>query len=223
MSLTVSDSRYVLEVLSDSSSLQEILWNFCRLKDEKERLTLRDNPHFYAELPTSPEAYGDSVQIDPATDFRSASMFYVLTDKPKLAYIMTNRPDLQFFSNFWCPKDAFIFKGLGVLFFPRVSDILPDICGRLRGERVGKTSLRDTHCGFCERIPVSIVPSISRNRRELLPIITAGCPWAGLEFSIGCLPVLLPIHGSDDTCVRVCTGRAPAPDGPVRCDNIIPA
>ena len=117
MSLTVSDSRYVLEVLSDSSSLQEILWNFCRLKDEKERLTLRDNPHFYAELPTSPEAYGDSVQIDPATDFRSASMFYVLTDKPKLAYIMTNRPDLQFFSNFWCPKDAFIFKGLGVLFF----------------------------------------------------------------------------------------------------------
>lgn len=105
----------MLEVLSDSSSLQEILWNFCRFKDEKERLTLRDNPHFYAELPTLPEAYGDSVRIDPATDFRSANMFYVLTDKPKLAYIMTNR-DLQFFSNFWCPKDAFIFKGLGVLF-----------------------------------------------------------------------------------------------------------
>jgi hypothetical protein len=106
--------------------------------------------------------------------------------------------------------------------FSRVSDVLPDICGRLRGERVVKVSLRGAQCGFCERIPVSTVPSVSRNRRGLQPIITEGFPWTGWECSIGCLPVLLPVHGSDDTGVRVCTGRA-APNSPVCCDNIMPA
>ena len=103
------------EMLSDSSSLQEILWNFCRFKDEKERLTLRDNPHFYAELPTSPEAYGDSIKIDPIEDFRSADKFYVLTDNPKLVYIMTDR-DLRSLGNFWCPQNAIIFKGSAFCF-----------------------------------------------------------------------------------------------------------
>jgi hypothetical protein len=109
-------SQYLIHVperLSDSPSLQEILWNFSRFKDEKQRLTLMKNPHFYEELPTSPEAYGDSVKIDPTEDFRHANEFYVLTDKPELVYIMTDQV-LRTYGNFWCPKDAIIFKGLCV-------------------------------------------------------------------------------------------------------------
>jgi hypothetical protein len=105
----------VPEWLSNSPSLQEILWNFNRFMDGKKRLTLRENPHFYAEHPTSPEAYGDSVKIDPTEDFRHADEFYVLTDKPELVHIMTDQVS-QYFGNFWYPNNAIIFKGSDVWF-----------------------------------------------------------------------------------------------------------
>ena len=111
-------SQYLIpaqEMLSSSPSIQEVLWNFNRFKDEKLRLTLRENPHFYAELPISPRAYQYSIKIDPTEDFRHTNKFYVLTDKPELVYIMTNQV-LQRFGNFWCLDGAIIFKGLGVLF-----------------------------------------------------------------------------------------------------------
>ena len=102
-------------VLSDNPSIQEVLWNFGRFNDKKQRLTLRDNPHFYTELPTLTEAYGDSFKIDPTEDFLHANEFYVLTDKPDHVHIMTDQ-DWQSFGNFWCPQNAIIFKGLGILF-----------------------------------------------------------------------------------------------------------
>ena len=122
-------------VLSDRPSLQEILWNFSRFKDEKKRLTLRDNPHFYTKLPTSLEAYGDSLKIDPTEDFQHGNKFYVLTDKPELVHVMIDR-DLQSFGNFWCPKDSIIFKGLGVLFlsFSAFLDALQTSVGRSGGK-----------------------------------------------------------------------------------------
>ena len=106
-------------MLSGSPSLQEILWNFSHLKNEKNRLTLGENPHFYAELPTSPEAYGDNVKIDPTEDFRHANKFYVLTDKPEPVYVISDQV-WQSFVNFWCPQNAIIFKGsdLFFLYFP---------------------------------------------------------------------------------------------------------
>ena len=201
----------VLERLSDCPSVQEILWNFSHYKDEQKRLTLSENPHFYAELPTSPEEYGDSLKIDPTEDFRHADKFYVLIDKPELVHIVTDRVS-QCFGNFWCLKNAFIFKGLGVFFvLSPVSEVLPDICGRLRGESIIKTSLAGTYCGFCKQILVPTVPRTSRNHRGLQPIITEGCPWIGWKCSTGCLPV----HISVDIGFRICTGRATS-DYPVR-------
>ena len=107
---------HVPERLSTSPSIQEIFWNFNRVLDEKQRLTLKDNPHFYAGLPTSPEAYDDVVKIDPTEDFRHANKFYVLTDKPELVHIVTGQVS-QFFSNFWRPQNAIIFKGRSIFFF----------------------------------------------------------------------------------------------------------
>ena len=101
------------ESVSDNPSLQEILWNFSCIKQEG--MTLRNNPHFYAELPTSPEEYEDSLKIDPTEDFQDGNKFYVLTDKPELVHIKTDKV-LRSFGNFWCPKDSIIFKGSGVIF-----------------------------------------------------------------------------------------------------------
>lgn len=106
----------VPEILSDTPNLQEILWNFSRFKDKKKRLTLKENSHFYAELPTSPEAYRDSLKIDPTEDFRHTDKFYVLTDTPEPIHIMSDLV-LHSFGNFWFPKDAIIFKGSDILFF----------------------------------------------------------------------------------------------------------
>ncbi|KAH9998929.1 hypothetical protein BJV77DRAFT_1147656 [Russula vinacea] len=79
----------VSEILSDSPTHQEILWNFSRFKDEKKRLTLTENPYFYEtyQLPTSPEKYDDRFQVHPTKDFwfarSSGQKLYVLTDKPE--------------------------------------------------------------------------------------------------------------------------------------------
>jgi hypothetical protein len=202
----------VPEVLGDSPSLQEILWKFCRFKDKKKRLTLRENPHFYTELPTSPEAFCESVKIDPTEDFRHGNKFYVLIDRPEPVYIMAGQV-LQTFGNFWCPKDAIILKGkVSCFVISHVSDVFPDIRGRLRGESI----VRGTYCGVCKLLPpVSTVPRASTNRRGLRPIITEGYPGMGWERSIGCVP----IHSSVDIGLYVCTGQV-ASYSPVRYDVI---
>ena len=102
--------------LSRSPSIQEILWNFSSFKDEEQRLTLKDNPHFYPELPKLLDAYGDNYKMDPTEDFQHANKFYVLTDRPELVHIMTDQVSRSF-GNLWCPKNSIIFKGLGVVFF----------------------------------------------------------------------------------------------------------
>ena len=114
ISLPASHCQYltpVLELLGDSPTLQEILWNFSRFKDEKKHLALREHPHFYAELPTSPAAYASSVKIDPTEDFRHSNKFYVLTDNPELVHITTNQVS-QSSGNLLSPPNAIIFKGL---------------------------------------------------------------------------------------------------------------
>lgn len=78
-------------------------------------MTLSDNPHFYTELPTSPDEYVNSLRIDPTEDFQHVGTFYVLTDKPKLVHIKTDQVSRSF-GNFWCPKNSIIFKGSNVLF-----------------------------------------------------------------------------------------------------------
>ena len=211
-------SQYLIpvpEVLSDSPSLQEIVWNFSRFKDEKQRLTLLDNPHFYSD-PISLEANGGSLRIDPTDDFRHTNKFYVLTaatDKPEPLYIVTDW-GLQSFSNFWCLQNAVIFKGFAPYFcFITDSDDLPDICGRLRGDCAVRESLGGTCYGFCRQL-VPTVPKAFRNCR-LQPIITQGYPWMSWEKLIGRLPTL----GSIDFGLCVCSGRA-THDSLVRCDVI---
>jgi len=106
-------------VLGQSPELKEILWNFRRFKDQKRRLTLKQNPCFYSWLPMSPEAYGGKFCIDPIENFQLEKI-RVLTDNPGQTgrvYLQTAQ-NTRAFGNVWVPKTAIIFKG------PRFSVIL---------------------------------------------------------------------------------------------------
>ena len=101
-------------MLNENPTLAEILWNFGRFKDER-RITLKQNPHFYTHLPTSPDAYVGGFTMEPTEDFRHADKFYVLTDRQGFTYFKIGQYT-QCFGNFWCPNGAIIFKGEHVLY-----------------------------------------------------------------------------------------------------------
>ena len=203
------------EVVNENPSLAEILWNFSRFKDER-RLTLKQNPHFYTHLPTSPDAYGGRFEMKPTEEFQHADKFYVLTDRQGLAFLKTDQ-HTRCFGNFWCPNGAIIFKGGHILFcfvflfFP-VPDILPDLSGRLVGESIIKASLETKHWQFCTPPSVSVTPILSTvaNDRGCPPILIMECPCENWIRQIDGLP------GSSDIDLTICAGRVP-PDNPVRC------
>jgi hypothetical protein len=201
--------------------LQEILWNFCRLKDKEKRLALKENPHFYAHLPTSSQAYGGGFKIDPVKDFRHVDRFYVLTDRPSLVYIKTDQYS-RCFGNFWCPNGAIIFKCLQVLFLlsqTPFSDVLSDLSGRLERETIIKTSLESTNWRFCTQPPAYTKPNqgdnlnAEGNPRRYRPILSLSleCPCENWKCHMDDLP------GSDVLInLRVCAGRV-SPDSLVCC------
>jgi hypothetical protein len=101
-----------LEELCRSSNLNEILWNFGRVKNGKGRLTLKQNPHFYNVLPRSPEKYGDKFLMEPIETYLQKEIS-VLTDNLGQAgrvFLKTDKKT-RAFGNVWIPKDTIIFKG----------------------------------------------------------------------------------------------------------------
>jgi hypothetical protein len=111
MSLLVTGS--CTELVRFDSTFKDILWDLYRLRDMKKRLTLMDNPHFYAKLPKLREEYESRIEIDPTKDFWQADKFYVLTDRQEPVYIRTDQVTLTF-GNFWRSENALIFKGLSI-------------------------------------------------------------------------------------------------------------
>jgi hypothetical protein len=108
--------------------LSEILWNFSRYRDDR-RLTLKQNPHFYKDLPGT---YKDDFQshpieqfVDALEDFKGDSLdrvkskptpkISVLTDRQGRIYLESGQ-DSRAFGNVWCPQNAIIFKGSSFLF-----------------------------------------------------------------------------------------------------------
>ena len=97
-------------VLTRHATLPEVLWNFSRFKGEK-RLTLKQNPHFYEVLPTSPERYGGGFTMDPIKTFQHQNIS-VLIDNPGPGRVfLETAKETRVFRNAWVPKDSFIFKG----------------------------------------------------------------------------------------------------------------
>jgi hypothetical protein len=108
--------------------LTEVLWNFSRYRDNR-RLTLKQNPHFYKDLPGT---YKDDFQSDPIEQFfdalgdskgdsldrdksKPAPKISVLTDRQGRIYLESGQ-DSRAFGNVWCPQKAIIFKGSSLIF-----------------------------------------------------------------------------------------------------------
>lgn len=136
-SLPDKNPTVVTQVLSKWSRLSEVLLNFSRYKGNK-RLTLKQNPHFYKDLP---EKYEDDFQCDPIEHFldvlgdskgdsldmpRSRPKIYVLTDRQGRICLESGRRS-RAFGNVWCPQKAIIFK---------------DVCGKLEGEKIVGSSIK---------------------------------------------------------------------------------
>jgi len=100
------------EVLRERADMKEILWNFSRFKDER-RLTLKDNPHFYENLPTSAKKYDGQFRTDPIMTIPQGEKISVLTDNPLLAgrLFIETAEETWDFGNVWVIKKAIIFKG----------------------------------------------------------------------------------------------------------------
>jgi hypothetical protein len=100
-------------VLCRDSKLPEVLWNFTRFKGD-ERLTLKQNPHFY-KFSNTPQ-YDGKFKADPIEDFKHARI-RVITDKPGRIFLKTPK-HTRAFGNVWHVPDnnAIIFKGSSMQF-----------------------------------------------------------------------------------------------------------
>ena len=99
----------VAEVLGEETGVEEILWNFSRLKGNQ-RVTLKQNPHFYTGLPKSACGYSDEFINDPIDKFWDATEISVLTHERSRVFLETGDRK-RAFGNFWVPDEAIIFKG----------------------------------------------------------------------------------------------------------------
>jgi len=117
-------------------------------KDPKKRLTLSQNPHFYAWLPSSPEEYDGEFRTYPIESFlhTNATRVHVLTDNPGSAgrVFLETAQDTRAFGNGWIPSKAIIFKGslLSITSFTPV--IFSDVSGKLEGESIVGEAIKDT-------------------------------------------------------------------------------
>ena len=100
-------------MLSNGSKVEEVLWNFSR--QEQNRLSLTQNPHFYQNLPPSPYSYGEEFIADPIELVRDMLKVQVLTNGPGRVFLTCDQ-NPQVFYNVWAPKKALIFKGLRLAF-----------------------------------------------------------------------------------------------------------
>ena len=101
------------EALSAQPMTLEILWNFSRYTDDR-RIALRQNPHFYLDLPTTGDAYGAGFFKDSTKDFqfKRNDTVYVLVDKPYLSRVhLETEKRKRIFGNVWMPNNVMIFKG----------------------------------------------------------------------------------------------------------------
>ncbi|KAI9448755.1 hypothetical protein BJY52DRAFT_1216206 [Lactarius psammicola] len=160
-SLPDKSPKVVEQMLGKETRLEEILWNFSRLKDNQ-RITLKQNPRFYEGLPRSAREYSVDFTNEPIESFWDATEIWVLTDERSRVFLETDKGK-RAFGNFWVPDEAIIFKDIG---------------GRLEGEGIVAADIRSTPNLWHREEPAVISPTMSRpttgpaNPSDLPPINT---------------------------------------------------
>ena len=134
--------RDLAEVLGEETSVEEVFWNFSRLEGNQ-RITLQQNPYFYKGLPRSARAYSHEFTAEPIENFQDETEILVLVDKQSRLFLETGEIK-RVFGNFWVPDEAIIFKGQRVVHRLQLLMHMPDIHGRLMGERVVAADIKTT-------------------------------------------------------------------------------
>ena len=170
----------VAEMLGRETKLEEILWNFSRLKGKK-RITLKQNPRFYDDLPRTKSEYSGDFENEPIENFWDATEIWVLTDDRSPVFLETENKK-RAFGNFWVPAEAIIFKGPPLLYYFLMtrSDVPLDISGKLEGERIVAKDICGTPNLWHREVPTmpTMIPPVRRsatapaNPSDLPPIIT---------------------------------------------------
>jgi len=130
----------VLEVLTGkfgSSVLAEILWNFGHF-DDKDRITLAQNPHFYRGLPTSWSGYGVGFESQPTTHYHD-KVYVVINNSHRVLLQCIERP--RVLDNIWVTNGILIVRGSCIPFFLSLTDTSLDTCGNLQGEAIVTSSI----------------------------------------------------------------------------------
>ena len=165
------------EELSTPLCLSEILWNFSRYED-RARIVLEQNPHFYLRCPADESAYSTTFQRyplqDPSGALEDNDTVYVLFDRPGRVFL-TNEHKSGIFGNVWSLNGSLIFRSLCHVSLPRrlLSDVFPDRSGVLEGERLVRSSSMQYNLRYGEK-PVVHQDSKYRSRLNHLvsPIVT---------------------------------------------------
>ena len=100
-----------LEEFSTSPTLQEVLWNFSRY-DDRARITLEQNPHFYLRFPEDESAFTPMFQFHPLRSeaIEHNATVYVLFDGPGRV-LLDAEGKLRIFCNVWSLNGFMIFRG----------------------------------------------------------------------------------------------------------------
>lgn len=198
-------------MLDPDSDLSEVLWIFSRLKDEDKRLSLKQNPHFYEGLPTSPEAFGGDFRMDPIESFQHETI-RVLVDNPDHAgrVFLETEGRMRAFGNVWVPSNAIIFKGSCLLFLLfSVSDTLLDVCGKLEGESIVGGAIQGIPNVWCFEEPRQSLASQSalspsnRNNPSLTATATRITSEEGMLIPDWNEPIRRMLQSRDDINIRI--------------------
>ncbi|KAN0133857.1 hypothetical protein V8E53_008352, partial [Lactarius tabidus] len=158
----------VSQEFSASPSLPEILWNFIDYND-RGRITLEQNPHFYLDCPTDQSAYTPTFQCHPlqgpSVALEHNGTVFVLFDGPSRVFLDIG-PNLRIFGNVWSLNGVLIFR---------------DRFGMLQGEQLVRgSSVRGKLWYSEQQVTLNDSKSCSRlNYRCLRPIVTI--PSAGRQ------------------------------------------
>ena len=108
----------IIGELGPEVNVSELLWTFSRLPEDQ-RVTLKQNPHFYLsrDLSERPLAYDDNFVLKPLKDLKPEKdlVVLILSDRTGQIYF-----DYEKFSktygNIWKPHNTIILKGIIIYF-----------------------------------------------------------------------------------------------------------
>lgn len=151
-----TDFRFESEELDINTDIPAVLWIFSRFsKTDNRRITLKNNPHFYVEMPKAPSSFNATFRLEPlkALNLNQSNTIYVIIDRTSrifLEYGKINRT----FGNIWRPDKTVILKGGFLWPFEQVSLTFRvlDIAGLLEAaDVIASDTVRDKPAEIWQR------------------------------------------------------------------------